>query len=68
MVENVEANRLQFIFDGKPDAATRQILKDHAFRWAPSQDAWQRQLTNAARHSANLVIRALRAAEAASDA
>lgn len=68
VVENVEENRLQFLFDGKPDAATRQILKDHAFRWAPSQDAWQRQLTNAARHSANLVIRALRAAEAASDA
>ena len=68
VVENVEANRLQFIFEGKPDAATRQILKDHAFRWAPSQGAWQRQLTNAARHSANCVIRALRDNEAASDA
>ncbi len=68
VVENVEANRLQFLFEGKPDAATRQVLKDHAFRWAPSQDAWQRQLTNAARHSANLVIRALRAVQEASDA
>ncbi|WP_108816552.1 DUF3560 domain-containing protein [Loktanella sp. Alg231-35] len=69
VIENVEANRLQFIFVGKPDAATRQVLKDHAFRWAPSQGAWQRQLTNASRHSANCVIRALRrAVEEASDA
>ncbi|KJZ17910.1 DUF3560 domain-containing protein [Loktanella sp. S4079] len=64
VVENVEINRLQSIFEGKPDASTRQILKDHAFRWAPSQNAWQRQLTNAARHSANMVIRALRESNA----
>lgn len=59
VVENTEENRLQFLFDGKPPAATRQILKDHGFRWAPSQEAWQRKLTNSARFNARLALKAL---------
>lgn len=59
VVENTEVNRLQFLFDGKPSAATRQILKDHGFRWASSQNAWQRQLTNNARYNARLALNAL---------
>lgn len=42
---NTEINRLQIIFDGKPDADTRAELKGEGFRWAPSQNAWQRQYT-----------------------
>lgn len=51
VVRNAEANRLQLIFDAKPDKATRTILKSHGWRWAPSQGAWQRNL-NAASETA----------------
>lgn len=44
VVENVEENRVQIIFPGKPPAETRTILKQHGFRWSPMQGAWQRQL------------------------
>lgn len=56
IVENVELDRLQVIFDGKPDEATRARLKRHGFRWAPSQGAWQRQLTNNARAALRAVL------------
>jgi len=59
VIQNVDENRVQFVFPGKPDEKTRKILKSHAFRWAPSQNAWQRKLTNAAIYSAKLVIRDL---------
>jgi hypothetical protein len=42
---NTEVNRLQVIFDEKPDEETRAALKGEGFRWAPSQSAWQRQYT-----------------------
>ena len=58
VVENFEENRLQIIFDGKPDAATRDSLKSAGFRWAPSQGAWQRQLSNGARYAAKVFLRA----------
>lgn len=45
--EDVEENRVMFIFDGKPDAPTRDLLKRHAFKWSPSRGAWVRQLSNA---------------------
>lgn len=54
-VANVEENRLQLIFDGKPDDETRAELRSNGFKWAPSQGAWQRQLTlNAYRASDNI--------------
>jgi len=45
--EDTTENRVMFIFTGKPDAETRQLLKRHAFKWSPSRNAWVRQLTNA---------------------
>lgn len=45
IVANREANRLQVLFDDKPDSDIRAELKASGFRWAPSQGAWQRQLT-----------------------
>ncbi|MGH1416338.1 MAG: DUF3560 domain-containing protein [Pelagimonas sp.] len=59
VVENVEENRVQFIFDAKPSAEVRRIMKSHGFRWAPSQGAWQRQLTGNARYSARLALKEL---------
>lgn len=60
-VENTDMMRIQFIFDGKPDEETRGILKGNGFRWAPSQGAWQRQLTDNGRRAAENVKTALRA-------
>lgn len=51
VVVNAEANRLQLVFDEKPDDDLRAELKSHGFRWAPSQGAWQRQLTNNAMYA-----------------
>lgn len=52
VVVNTTENRLQVIFDGKPDADVRTELKGEGFRWAPSQGAWQRQLTDNAMRAA----------------
>ncbi len=56
VVENLEVNRLQLIFPGKPDSDTIQRLKRTGWRWSPSFGAWQRQLTNAARHAVGYVL------------
>lgn len=55
VVVNTEENRLQLIFDDKPDADLRSELKHWGFRWAPSQGAWQRQLTNNAFYAARQI-------------
>lgn len=59
--EDPESMRIQFIFDGKPDENVRNILKSEGFRWAPSQGAWQRQLTTNGQRSAARVKTALKA-------
>lgn len=58
VVINTELNRLQIVLDDRPDADTKQALKSHGFRWAPSQGAWQRQLTDNAIHAAKAITRA----------
>ena len=58
VVINTELNRLQIVLDDRPDADTKQTLKSHGFRWAPSQGAWQRQLTDNAIHAAKAITRA----------
>lgn len=46
VVKNLEINRLQILFDSIPDATLRSALKRGglAFKWSPSNKAWQRQL------------------------
>ena len=61
VIQNTEENRLQFIFDGKPSAEARQVMKSNGFRWAPSQKAWQRQLTNSAIWSGKMAMKELEA-------
>lgn len=52
---NEAENRLQLLFEGKPPEEQRRALKAEGFKWAPSQGAWQRQLTpNAIRAAARL--------------
>ena len=49
---NTEMNRLQLFFDEKPNDSQRANLKANGFKWAPSQEAWQRQLTDNAIYAA----------------
>ncbi len=44
VVMNAEENRIQVLFDEKPDDEIRRELKSNGFKWAPSKNAWQRQL------------------------
>lgn len=61
--ENKEIMRLQVKFDGKPSDAVRDILKSAAFHWSPSQNAWQRQLTDNARYALRDALKQIRAVE-----
>ena len=56
IVRNLEADRLQIIFDEKPDEDTRAALKQNGFRWSPRNQAWQRQLTPNAESAARRVL------------
>ena len=55
VVVNSELNRLQIVFDDKPNEELREDLKAEGFRWAPSQGAWQRQLTDNAFRAARRI-------------
>lgn len=63
VVENTEAMRYQIIFDGKPDAEVRTLLKSNGFKWAPSQGAWQRQITTNGKYALNRVVEKLKEME-----
>ncbi len=52
---NEAENRLQLFFDEKPTDEQRQQLKRNGLKWAPSQSAWQRQLTRNAIYTAGLI-------------
>lgn len=63
VVENTELMRLQLFFEDKPEQNVRVILKSNGFKWAPSQSAWQRQLTNNSRYALEQVIDQLKKLE-----
>ena len=52
---NTDMNRLQLFFDERPSAEQCSMLKRNGFKWAPSQGAWQRQLTDNAIYSAGRI-------------
>jgi len=49
-------NRIQFIFDGKPEGQVRAVLKKRGFKWSPSRGAWVRKLTGNAKMAAKWAI------------
>jgi frataxin-like iron-binding protein CyaY len=53
---NMEENRLQILFDDKPDEDTRAALKTNGFHWSPKNKVWQRQLTNNAISAAKRLL------------
>lgn len=56
VIQNEELNRLQLVFQNKPDDSIREILKKNGFRWSPKNKVWQRQLTDNALRSTKLII------------
>jgi len=63
VVQNVDENRVQIIFDGKPGQEIRTILKRSGFRWSPYNMAWQRHLNSSGIYAAQEVIRQLEVKE-----
>lgn len=43
--------RIRIYFNDVPDEETRKMLKSNAFKWSPTNKAWQRQLTPNAMYS-----------------
>ena len=56
IVEDTSSMRIKLIFEGKPEPEVREVLKSRGFRWAPSQGAWQRQLTANGKYAAEKAI------------
>ncbi len=52
---NQDKNRLQIFFDEIPPEEVRKELKGWGFRWARSEGAWQRQLTDNAIYAASRI-------------
>ncbi len=53
---NMEANRLQILFDEIPSEEIRSSLKSHGFKWSRKNEAWQRQLTRNAVYDAKRIL------------
>ncbi len=58
VLDNVEADRVQIDFPGKPSEEVRQRLKRAGFRWARSLGVWQRHRGNHALNAAREIARA----------
>ena len=56
IIDNIEANRLQIIFPGKPSAEVRTQLKQNGFRWTPSIGAWQSYRNDRANQVARQIV------------
>ena len=56
IVDNLEMQRLQIFFPGKPEAEVREALKRNGFRWAPSVSAWQSYRSESAMRKAKEIV------------
>ncbi len=52
-------DRVHIYFQGKPDEKVRNALKARAFKWSPTNEAWQRQNTENAVRTAREVLEKL---------
>lgn len=56
IVTNEDVNRVQILFDEKPNDATRSKLKSYGFRWSPKEGAWQAPRTPAYLYRAKRIL------------
>lgn len=68
IVRNFALDRVQIIFEGRPDDETRARLKSSGWHWSPREGAWQRKLTSNALYSARYCITGGATAETDPDA
>lgn len=61
LVQNAEAGRVQFVFDGKPSEEIRTKLKKNGFKWSPLEQAWQRHLNGNGIYAAKQLFNELNA-------
>lgn len=59
IVTNHDLERIQILFDGKPDAEVIALLKGAAWKWSPRNSAWQRMITNNSMYSARRIAEAV---------
>lgn len=59
MHENLEDNRIHFVFPGKPSEETRSLLKSRGFKWSPTRGAWVRQLNENSRLASKQIAKLL---------
>ena len=57
IIHNKEINRIQILFDNIPDENVRKELKSRGFHWSRRESAWQREFTENAIKSTNILIR-----------
>lgn len=55
VIKNYSEDRVQIVFDTKPQQDVISNLKHNGFRWSPRFSAWQRQLTNNAYYAVTRV-------------
>lgn len=56
VIEDTSDNRIRIVFPDKPSADMRDELESNGFRWSPTNEAWQRQLTPNAVRAAKLIV------------
>jgi hypothetical protein len=57
IVDDVEENRVQVYFPGRPDQIVITALKGSGFHWTPSLGCWQRMRSNGAMYHAEQIAR-----------
>ena len=56
-IHNKEINRIQLIFDGKPNEEIRSELKHNGFHWSRKEGAWQREFNKRTIFVTNALIK-----------
>lgn len=56
-IHNKEINRIQLLFDSKPNEETRKQLKRNGFHWSRTEGAWQREFNKRTIFVANALIK-----------
>lgn len=56
-IHNKEINRIQLLFDDKPNEKIRNLLKNNGFHWSKKESAWQREFNKRTIYATNFLIK-----------